>query len=90
MGRRNYRIPYGGELPMVQAQYHVIYDDDGTEWMVRRANAARASTRVPTKEEAIEEAADLSTNNRPSTVYIHYQREGEQLKPVQEERTYRE
>lgn len=75
------------------SEWHVIYDDEEDNWMVRRANAARATSKHNSKDEAVERAKEAADNQQrseedPNKVYVHEMNEGENLKPVQKEFTY--
>ena len=50
--------------------YHVIYDKDLKEWLVRKNNGKRASKKAKTKEEAIIIAKQLCENNN-ATLRVH-------------------
>lgn len=62
--------------------HHVVTHPDG--WAIRREGAERASAVLPTKEEAVKRAREISQREGGSIV-IH--KENGQ---IQEERTYRE
>ncbi|EMA06864.1 hypothetical protein SAMN05443574_105294 [Haloarcula vallismortis] len=69
-------------------EYHVTYSDEDREWKVKKAGAERASRTADNKQPAIEKARTLAKSNRPSTVYVHYKKPGQDLKPVQNEFSY--
>ncbi|WP_096389611.1 DUF2188 domain-containing protein [Halopenitus persicus] len=69
-------------------EYHVIYSDQDREWKVKKAAAQQASATEDTKQPAVEKAKSLAKSNRPATVYVHYKKPGQDLKPVQNEHSY--
>ena len=61
-------------------EYHAIYDDQTTEWKVKKNKNERATEVANTKEVAIQKAATLAQAHSPAEVYIHYKAPGEVLK----------
>jgi uncharacterized protein YdaT len=53
---------------MSSSDYHILPDGEG--WAVKRGNAKRASSRYPTKEQAIEAGRELA-KRRNTDVVVH-------------------
>ena len=73
---------------MFMTEYHVIYNDEDRQWKIKRPGATRAIRSFDNKKPAEEKAKRLARSNRPGTVYIHYKKPGQDLKPVQNEVSY--
>ncbi|GEM_PF-2446626 len=54
-----------------RTQYHVTYNKQTQDWVVKKANADRASARFDTQAEAINAARGFAENNQNSQVLIH-------------------
>lgn len=51
--------------------YHVVWDDNGNKWQVKKEGSERASSNHPKKPEAINKARELAKNAPLGQIKIH-------------------